>query len=98
MMPLTLVMLVTLRGGKRMGTNKTRNLGGDHAARRRLPRLPPPGARMAWLSSHSEDEWIDWATDAQLARDRSKYWMRTGIASIVFMLVVTWTGWWYQRY
>jgi hypothetical protein len=52
----------------------------------------------AWFSSHGEDEWIDWATDTQLARDQSKYWMRTGIASIVFMLVVTWTGWWYQRY
>lgn len=52
----------------------------------------------AWFSSHGNDEWIDWATDTQLARDQSKYWVRTGIASIVFMLVVTWTGWWYQRY
>lgn len=52
----------------------------------------------SWLSPSWGEELINVANDTQEQRQSSKYWLWTGVAAIVFMSVVCYGGWWYQRY
>ena len=51
-----------------------------------------------WLSRDVDSEWMNLATDTKEARYNSRFWTGTGYAALVFMIVVTYLGWWYQRY
>jgi hypothetical protein len=43
-------------------------------------------------------QWMNLATDTEEARYNSRFWMGSGYAALAFMIVVTYFGWWYQRY
>jgi hypothetical protein len=52
----------------------------------------------SWLTKNVDSEWMNLATDTEEARYNSRFWSGTGYAALAFMIVVTYFGWWYQRY
>jgi len=54
-------------------------------------------AATLWWHIKEVNPAINMATDTQEARDSSYWWMWMGATSTVFMVVVCYTGWWYQR-
>ena len=51
-----------------------------------------------WFTSYVDTEWLNLATDTEEARYNSRFWSGSGYAALSFMIVVTYFGWWYQRY
>jgi hypothetical protein len=51
-----------------------------------------------WMTRNVGAEWMNLATDTEEARYNSRFWMGSGYAALAFMIVVTYFGWWYQRY
>ncbi|KAK0124495.1 hypothetical protein ONS95_009445 [Cadophora gregata] len=54
-------------------------------------------AATIWWHISEVNPAINMATDTQEARNASYWWMWMGAISTVFMVVVCYTGWWYQR-
>jgi hypothetical protein len=52
----------------------------------------------SWATDQKNHEWMDLATDTESARYASRFWTGCGVTSIVFMIVVTYFGWWYQKF
>ncbi|KAH7360718.1 hypothetical protein BKA65DRAFT_493827 [Rhexocercosporidium sp. MPI-PUGE-AT-0058] len=51
----------------------------------------------SWWNINKVNPGINMATDTQEARNSSFWWMWMGAVSTVFMVVVCYIGWWYQR-
>jgi hypothetical protein len=43
-------------------------------------------------------EMFNLPTDTQEARNASKHWSRCGYTAIVFMVIITYVAWWYQKF
>lgn len=50
-----------------------------------------------WATSISRQT-FNLPTDTQEARNASKHWSRCGYTAIVFMSIVTYVAWWYQKF